>query len=78
MWNRAYNKGDSYENSGIVATAAIFENVKEQKEWALDKQRNFEKFCWSEVYENYSDRDFKSKMGLNRDTFNYVLDVIHD
>ena len=22
--NRAYNKGDSYENAGIVATAAIF------------------------------------------------------
>ena len=24
--NRAYNKGDSYENAGYVAAAAIFEN----------------------------------------------------
>ena len=30
--NRAYNKGDSYENAGIIATAAIFKIVKERKE----------------------------------------------
>ena len=24
--NRAYNKGDSYENAGYVAAAAMFEN----------------------------------------------------
>ena len=41
--NRAYNKGDSGENAGIVATAAIFENAKERNERAPDKQRNVEK-----------------------------------
>ena len=35
--NRAYSKGDSYENTGIFVTAAIFENVKERKEWAPEK-----------------------------------------
>ena len=35
--NRAYSKGDSYENTGIFVTAAIFENVKEGKEWAPEK-----------------------------------------
>ena len=29
--NRAYNKGDSYENAGYVAAAAIFENEKNEK-----------------------------------------------
>ena len=37
--NRAYNKGDSYENAGIIATAAIFKIVKERKEQAPNKQR---------------------------------------
>ena len=44
--NRAYNKGDSYENAGTVATAAIFENIKER---SPDKQRNVEKLWWSVV-----------------------------
>ena len=30
--NRAYSKGDSYENTGIFVTAASFVNVKEGKE----------------------------------------------
>ena len=77
-WNRAYNKGDSYGNTRIVAAAVIFENVKEQKERAPDKQRNVEKLWWSEVYQNCSDHDFKSEMRLNLDTFNYILDSIHD
>ena len=47
--NRAYNKGDSYENAGTVATAAIFENIKERKERSPDKQRNVEKLWWSVV-----------------------------
>ena len=47
--NRAYNKGDSYENAGTVATAAIFENIKERKERSPDKQRNIEKLWWSVV-----------------------------
>ena len=31
-----------------------------------------------EVYQDYSDQDFKSKMSLNCDTFNYILNAIHD
>ena len=30
------------------------------------------------MYQNYSDQDFKSEIRLNRDTFNYNLDAIHD
>ena len=30
--NTAYKKVESYENSGIVAIAAIFENVQKRKE----------------------------------------------
>lgn len=41
--NRAYKKGGSYEIAGIVAIATIFENVKERKEQAPDKERNVEK-----------------------------------
>ena len=74
--NRAYNKVDSYKNVEIVATAAILENVKERKEQAPDKQRNVEKLWWSEVYQNYSDQDFKSEIHLNRDTFNYMSFMI--
>ena len=33
----------------------IFENVKERKERAPDKERTVEKLRWSEVYQNYSD-----------------------
>ena len=29
--NRAYNKGDSHENAGYVAAAAMFENEKNEK-----------------------------------------------
>ena len=47
--NRAYNKGDSYENARTVATAAIFENIKERKERSPGKQRNVEKLWWSVV-----------------------------
>ena len=51
--NRVYNKSVLYENGGI-------ENVKERKERAAHKQRNVEKLGWSEVYQNYSNQDFKS------------------
>ena len=73
--NRAYSKGDSYENTGIFVTAAILENVKEGKNELL---KNFEKLWSSEVYQNYSDQDFKSKMCINHDIFNYIQDAIHD
>ena len=62
----------------MVATAATFENVKEQKERAPEKQRNVYKLWWSELYQNHSDQDFKSEMRLKRDTFKYILDAIHD
>ena len=75
--NRANKKGDSYKNHRNVATAAIFENVKEQKDRAPDKQRYAEKLWSPEVYQNYSDQDFKSEMRFNRDTFNYILDAIY-
>ena len=41
-------------------------------------RREIEKLWWHEVYENYSDESFKSEMRVNRDTFEYVLNVIHD
>ena len=69
--NRANKKGDSYKNPRNIATAAIFENVKEQKNRYVEK-------LWSpEVYQNYSDQDFKSEMRFNPDTFNYILDAIY-
>ena len=70
--NRAYNNNGSYENAKIVATAAIFENVKKHKERAPDKERHVGKLWWSEVHQNYSGQDFKSEMHLNRDTFTWM------
>ena len=72
------NSRNSNENSqqikaGITATVAVLENVKQRKDRAPDKQRNVEKLWWLEVYQKYSDEDFKSEMRLNRDTFNYSL-----
>ena len=77
------NSRNSNENSqqikaGITATVAVLENVKQRKDRAPDKQRNVEKLWWLEVYQKYSDEDFKSEMRLNRDTFNYILNEIHD
>ena len=44
--NRDYNNNGSYENARIVATAAIFENVKKLKERAPDKQRHVGKLWY--------------------------------
>ena len=44
--NRAYNNNGSYENARIVATTAIFENVKKLKERALNKQRHVGKLWY--------------------------------
>ena len=47
--NRAYNKGDSYENAGIVTIAANFDNVNKRKKneqsnvKKIDKQNNVKK-----------------------------------
>ena len=55
---------------------AAFENVKERKDHAPDKQREIEKPWWLEVYQNYRDENFKSEMSLNRDTFNYIFNYL--
>ena len=63
---------------GVAAAIAIEENVKERKERNADRVRNVEKLWWIEVYERYSDDDFKSEMRVNRDTFNFILDAIYE
>ena len=50
---------------------------KNKKNRAPDKQRYVEKLWSPEVYQNYSDQDFKSEMRFNPDTFNYILDAIY-
>ena len=44
--NRAYNNNGSYENARIVATTAIFENVKKLKQRAPNKQRHVGKLWY--------------------------------
>ena len=46
----------------ILASAAVFKHIKNSKLW------------WNEVYYEWNDRDFKSKMRLKRETFNVILE----
>ena len=76
--NQIFNKSFLYENAWIGATATIFKNVKERKNRAPDKQGNVEKLWWFELYQNYTNKHFKSKIDLTHDTFNCIFDVTHD
>ena len=33
---------------------------------------------WEDAYNHWKDEDFKSKIRINRETFNFVLNEVHD
>ena len=68
-----FNENSQHRKAAITAPV---ENVKKRKDCAPDKQREIEKPWWLEVYQNYSDENFKSEMSLNRDTFNYIFNYL--
>ena len=58
--------------------ASVANNEKERKECAKDKCRDTGKLWWEDVYNHKKDKGFKSKIRTNRETFNFVLNEIHD
>ena len=72
------NVSAQMDKVGVAAAAAILGNVKERKERSPNKQREVEKLWWSEVYQNYTEEEFKGEMRLNRATFNFILGEVHE
>ena len=77
---RRYDDMEGYENSRACATAvaSIASDEKERKERAKDKCRDTAKLWWEDVYSNWKEENFKSKVSINCETFNFVLNEIHD
>ena len=71
-------KGDEDSSACVTAVASIANNEKERKERAKDKCRDTGKLWWKDVYNHKKDEGFKSKIRINRETFNFVLNEIHD
>ena len=71
-------EGDEDSSACVTAVASIANNEKEQKERAKDKCRDTGKLWWEDGYNHKKDEDFKSKIRINRETFNFVLNEIHD
>ena len=43
-----------------------------------DKCGDTGKMWWEDVFNHWKDKDFKSKIRINRETFNFVLNEIYD
>ena len=71
-------EGDEDSSACVTAVASIANNEKERKERAKDKCRDTAKLWWEDVYNHKKDESFKSKIRVNRETFNFVLNEIHD
>ena len=63
-------EGEEDSIACVTAVASIAKNEKKQKERAKDKCRDTGKLWWEDVYNHWKDEDFKSKIKINRDTFN--------
>ena len=70
-------EGDKDSSACVTAVASIANNEKERKERAKDKCRDTGKLWWEDVYNHWKDEDFKSKISINRETYNFVLNEIH-
>ena len=71
-------EGEEDSIACVTAVASIAKNEKKQKERVKDKCRDTGILWWEDVYNHWKDEDFKSKIRINRDTFNSVLSEIHD
>ena len=71
-------EGDKDSRACVTDTASIANNEKERKECAKDKCRYTGKLWREDVYNHKKDEGFKSNIRINRETFNFVLNEIHD
>ena len=71
-------EGDKDSSACVTAVASIANNETERKERATDKCRDTKKLWWEDVYNHKKDEGFKRKIRINRETFNFVLNEIHD
>ena len=69
---------DEDSSACVTAVASSANNEKERKERAKDKCRDTAKLWWEDVYNHKKDESFKSKIRVNRETLNFVLNEIHD
>ena len=71
-------EGDEDSSACVTAVDSIANNEKERKERTKDKCRDTGKLRWEDVYNYKMDEGFKRKIRINRETFNFVLNEIHD
>ena len=71
-------EGDEDSSACVTAVASIAKNEKERKKRAKDKCWDNKKLWWEDVYNHWKDEDFKGKIRINRETFNFVLNEIPD
>ena len=69
---------NDFVRSCLVTTTAIVTSKTPRKPRSRNRNRRVGKLWWSEVYNNWSDDNFKEKMGIRRDTFNQILVKIRD
>ena len=62
--------------AGVTALVAILDSKNERK--PKDKLGDIGILWWADVYRNWSEEDFKTKMRINRTAFNYILDGIYE
>ena len=71
-------EGDEDTSTCVTAVVSIANNKTERKERAKDKCRDTGNLWWEDVYNHKKDESFKRKVRINRETFNFVLNEIHD
>ena len=78
--NKRFKREGDLDNiqAGVTALVAILDSKNERKPKAKDKLRDTQKLWWGDVYRNWSEKDFKAKMQINRTTLNFILDGIYD
>ena len=78
---RKYNNKaieNDFVRSCLVTATAIINSKTPRKPRSINRNRTVRKLWWSEVYNNWSDDNFKEKMRIRRDTFNQILVKIRD
>ena len=69
---------DDFVRSCLVTVTAIIISKIPRKPRSRNRNRTVGKLWWTEVYNNWSDDNFKEKMRIRRDTFNQILVKIRD
>ena len=71
---RRVNEDDLEETISVLVPAAVaLCQVKERKERIKSKVRN--KTWWIEGYDNWDDADFKKRLRISRETFEYIVNL---